>query len=417
MKISPPLDFSSNNAAAAGCMTGILRRFFCGSLRSSSNSREGEEGDGSHAGFGQEWKVEQRIMSSPCIVARLMGLESTPACPGAASELIGRSRSVKSLESWPGLPSGRSDRPHVWTSQSFREAPVYLRQENEEFLLLSFTPDDKEETVASNAMRHRVGFREIKERKSEDRAGVEKESRTPRRSGERKSKSRGVEKQLCHKENVAERKHEAEDSAVRSPKKDAHRKGCQGTEAADLIEPITDREMPLMSDRPSTAKKKLENTQGKVEPECSSQNSSPVSVLDLAYIDDDCSINSNSSSTEEEKQPKQQSSRTKLSSNFENVNCLSPNIDLVTFSRDGGTRSLDKESKRSSKPEQDCPEFADSWEKICRLAEEDLKNSTWISKEMWRLEGVEDLAPDLELEIMDLLLYEAIGEFSNHIAI
>ncbi|KAG1339090.1 putative transcriptional regulator ATRX [Cocos nucifera] len=418
MKFSSPSSssFDSRSNAAAGCLPGILRRILCGSLRS-SNSREGEEADEIDAGFGREWKVEQRSMRSPGIVARLMGLEAMPVCPYApASELIGRSRSTNSLESWPGFLSERSQSPPVRTSQSFREVPTYLRQENEDFLLLSFTPDDKEETMGSNGMRRGSRFREMKERKSEDGDRVKRETGSIE---ENKKKNRRDEHQHRRKKNVPRKtREEVEDSAVHARKKNVRRRGCQGTKAEDLIEPTEHMEMPIMLERSSIAKKKLQNAREKVESECSSQDSSPVSVLDLAYTDDDCCINDNSSPTlEEEKPTVQQSSRRKLSSNFENVSCLSPSIGFATVSKDGGMRSFDKESKRSRQPVQHCPDFSDAWGNICRRAEEDLKKSAWISKEMWTPEGVEDIAADLGLEIFDLLLCEVVCEFSNYNAL
>ncbi|XP_008793135.2 uncharacterized protein LOC103709513 [Phoenix dactylifera] len=406
MKLSSPSFDSRSNAAAEGCLSGILHRFLCGSLRSYG---DGEEADEVDAALGQEWrKAEKKATRTPGIVARLMGLESMPVCPCAASESIGRSRSTNSLETWPGFLSERSRCPPVRTSLSFREVPTYLRQENEDFLLLSFAPDDEGETMGSSGMRHGTRFREMKERKREITCVEEK-----------KKKKKRDEHQHRRKKNVPRRRHdEVEDSAVHSPKKNARRKGCRGTKAEDLIKPTKHAEMPKMLRSSSIAKKKLENAREKVESECSSQNSSPVSVLDLACADDDCRINNNSPSSEEEKQTAEQSSRRKLSSNFEDVSCcLSPSIGLVRFSKDGGVRSLDKESKRSRKPEAPCPDFSDVWGNMRRLGEEDLKNSPWISKEMWSSEGVGDIAADLGLEIFDLLLCEVVCEFLNCIAL
>nr|XP_010937856.1 uncharacterized protein LOC105057099 [Elaeis guineensis] len=418
MKISSSFYLPSNDAAADGCSSGILRRFLCGSLHR-NDCRESEQSHGINAAFGQEWKVEQETMPSPGIVARLMGLESMPVYPCAASELVARSRSTNSLESWPGFLSKRSHSPQFKTLQSFHETPTYLKQENDDFLLLSFMSDDREEAMASNGMRTRMDFREMKEKKKGGHKArvVEKKSRTERRIREKKNKNKTVEQQHGHKENLPERKHgEVKDSAVRrSRKKDVHSKGCQGTKAADSIQSIEQREMPIMLDR-SNLKEKLENARGKVELECSSQNSSPVSVLDLAYIDCDYRNNTNSPSTEEQKQPIRQSSRRKLPPNYENVNCSTPNIGLVTFSRDGGMSSLDEESKRSRNQEQACPDFSDILGKICRLAEEDLKNSTWISKETSRAQHFGEIAADLGVEILDLLLYEAVCELPNCIA-
>lgn len=294
MKFSSPSSssFDSRSHAAAGCLSGVVHRILCGSLRS-SNSREGEEADEIDAAFGREWKAEKETMGSPGIVARLMGLESMPVCPYAASELIGRSRSANSLESWPGFLSERSQSPPVRTSLSFREVPTYLRQENEEFLLLSFTPDEKEEMMRSNGMRQGTRFREMKERKSEDRDRVKREITSIEA---KKKKNTRDEHQHCHKKNVPRKRHDEVDSAVHSRSKNVRRKGSQATKAEDLIKPTKHIEMPILLERPGIAKK-MENARRKVESECSSQDSSPVSVLDLAYTDDDCCIDNNSPSS------------------------------------------------------------------------------------------------------------------------
>lgn len=118
---------------------------------------------------------------------------------------------------------------------------------------------------------------------------------------------------------------------------------------------------------------------------------------------------------EEQKQPIQQSSRRKLPPNFENVSRSTPSIGIVTFSRDGGIRPLDKESNGPRNQGQACLDFSDVLGKICRLAEEDQENSTWISEETSRPEHFGDIAADLGLEILDLLLYEAVCELPNYI--
>ena len=83
---------------------------------------------------------------SPCIVARLMGLDAMPAeAPHAQPPTpplpLRRSRSASSAEGSP-RPSPWDAQPRVVrASASLREKPAYLMQESDEFLLLSFSPE------------------------------------------------------------------------------------------------------------------------------------------------------------------------------------------------------------------------------------------------------------------------------------
>lgn len=95
---------------------------------------------------------------SPCIVARLMGLDALPPeAPPPHAQLqsqaqrtppLRRSRSASSAEGSPGpweWDRDRDTQPRVVrASASLRERPAYLRQESDEFLLLSFSPEDQD---------------------------------------------------------------------------------------------------------------------------------------------------------------------------------------------------------------------------------------------------------------------------------
>ena len=88
---------------------------------------------------------------SPCIVARLMGLDAMPAeAPHAQPPTpplpLRRSRSASSAEGSPrpspwDAPQEQQQPRVVRASASLREKPAYLRQESDEFLLLSFSPE------------------------------------------------------------------------------------------------------------------------------------------------------------------------------------------------------------------------------------------------------------------------------------
>lgn len=84
---------------------------------------------------------------SPCIVARLMGLDAMP--PEASHAQPPRTPLLRRSRSAEGSPrqcewdrDNTQPPPAVRASASLRERPAYLRQESDEFLLLSFSPDD-----------------------------------------------------------------------------------------------------------------------------------------------------------------------------------------------------------------------------------------------------------------------------------
>ncbi|XP_042425470.1 uncharacterized protein LOC122012877 isoform X2 [Zingiber officinale] len=120
----PPSPFRLNSNAGTGCVSAFVRRLLCASL-----------GGNAAGDSGAAQKKTQPV--SPSVVARMMGLDSMPVFPCASPE------------------SGRS----------LCEAPVFLRQENENFLVLSFVPEEKVERIGRKC--------KLKKRKEEFSSGVE----------------------------------------------------------------------------------------------------------------------------------------------------------------------------------------------------------------------------------------------------
>ncbi|XP_072980293.1 uncharacterized protein [Typha angustifolia] len=243
---------------AFGCLSGLLHRFLSGG--SLCNQNYNNRGKVNH-------NDEQTPTQSCSIVARLMGLESMPVAR-----------------------SGRS--------------PTYLiRQENEEFLILSFSPDDNCESFALE--------------------GIEGGKKTNKR------------------------------------------------------------------------KQDMENR---------SQNSwSPTSVFDHPNVDFDLFVEPESPVSDG---GEQQSSRRKLSSHLENNYC-SPSSKLEE-SPCGSEGMQPVDGKRK---------VASICEHVCRVAEEDLKRSRWVTLERWTSkEEAEKIAVVIGMEIFDLLLCEEASELSNYIA-
>lgn len=134
----------------------FLRRLLC--AHTAGNAADGGNTNTVHADVAalrrddgaaarkEEEEEEGATARSPCIVARLMGLDAMPT-PARDQQTLRRSRSASSAEGWSSpTPCCFGDAPRRrvvrTTSASFRDRPTYLRRENDEFLLLSFIPDD-----------------------------------------------------------------------------------------------------------------------------------------------------------------------------------------------------------------------------------------------------------------------------------
>ncbi|KAM0876747.1 hypothetical protein ACQ4PT_035966 [Festuca glaucescens] len=131
----------------------FLRRLLCadsarGGTGGDIGLRRGDDAAAAAAAFREKQEEVASPARSPCIVARLMGLDAmpTPPPPRDHQRTLRRSRSASSAEGLSPLPPTPccSPRPRVvrTTSASFSDRPTYLRRENDEFLLLSFSPDD-----------------------------------------------------------------------------------------------------------------------------------------------------------------------------------------------------------------------------------------------------------------------------------
>ncbi|KAJ0979356.1 hypothetical protein J5N97_014830 [Dioscorea zingiberensis] len=122
----------------------------------------------------QDNDQKKGITTSPCLVARLMGLDSMPVSPcSTPPSSISRSKSTSYLQSTRPVFFTTDQRVKT-SSVSFREVPTFLKQENEDFLVLTFNADDKE----SNSSRTKVDEKDhekIKERRRSSRRRLSSE--------------------------------------------------------------------------------------------------------------------------------------------------------------------------------------------------------------------------------------------------
>ncbi|KAM0948129.1 hypothetical protein DsansV1_C07g0075051 [Dioscorea sansibarensis] len=336
---------------AMGCLSGIMRRLLCHNAAARQAVREAKQVSRELCN-----EAEQKPAPSPGLVARLMGLDSMPVFPYTPPSSMGRSRSTSSLESWPLFLSGErcNESLKMRTSVSFREAPTFLRQENEDFLLLTFTSEPSEEKAKKE-------LKQVKEMKKE---------KVNRREDKKKIKHRG--RQI--NEELLSSKHKQRPSCKRHSRR----------KAVDSVRTV----------------KKTE-----VEVDFSSQNSSPDSVLDNAFRLDDKYY--------EDKKLVQRSSRKKLSSELDCLQRSTPRIKFNVVVDDGGLRSQSERRDRNNrmrkheKPGNDSPELR---ELTFRCADEEVKRSTWFSTENGKSEEAEEIAFVAAFHILDFLLHEVVND-------
>lgn len=203
MKLLPSPSFSASStssfdpnmctskSATASCLTGLLRRILCSrSLPTHPSDQITETSsilcDGRHQELIKSNEKLETTAATPGVVARLMGLESFPETSSVdmkvSANSISRSRSMNSVEF-----RGESDRMQgqhrrVKSTLSFREMPTFLEVENKEYFVLSF------ETIGSESKKVRS-----KERKCEVRSGELKEKRREKCKRKENRREKAVE--------------------------------------------------------------------------------------------------------------------------------------------------------------------------------------------------------------------------------
>lgn len=247
----------------AGCIHGILRRFLCFNTTLQTHpsdhfnaepaipcrSREDAESDSGEVSA-----------ATPGLVARLMGLDSMPMVNHKDLNFVRRTKSMDSLRD---VELVQMKHRHVKSTLSFRDAPTFLELEDEEFFILSFEGRGKNKDLRSKTRKCDLGFSEIKNGdKNQSRQSDKENQETYYVSGNNSKHLRTV---LCHN-------------------KDCQQNSCSPEIVMQQIKkPINKVETNGGRLR---KKKKDQNCSPvkKVETECDSENTSPVSVLEFSEL-------------------------------------------------------------------------------------------------------------------------------------
>ncbi|CAN6349589.1 unnamed protein product [Urochloa humidicola] len=349
-------------ASSSGFALDFLRRLLC--ARSAGNADDTPAAAPRGVAPPDHMLTPETEARSPCIVARLMGLDAMPTPPLP----LRRSRSASSAEGspspspWdaPPPPTPRAAR----ASSSLREKPAYLRQESEEFLLLSFSPEGGGDGRRGSDVAEELEFLLAAAAAAESTGcGV----RGP--EGLRKQRKNGHCRRLLFGNGEAA--------------------GCSSTGRR--------RRMPAA-------------------PECEAQNSSPVSVLEVRDAQEESSTSTTTSSSLEEAEHAEPCSATsdEVQNTFEQHNSRrKPHDDFHQFDNPSPARSSCHASRSSrerrnrrvvNKAEVIAQDVTGIWQPICRLVEEDLKNMEWL------VQDGANVVAEMESGILDHLIREMMDE-------
>ncbi|KAE8039280.1 hypothetical protein FH972_011708 [Carpinus fangiana] len=419
----------NSKSAAAGCLAGILRRILCSGNLPTHPSDQIREADSVVCDKDQELKAAKECIerfeasASPGIVARLMGLDSIPEINNLLHERskpnsISRCRSMNSADQLAGLDSMQGQHRRVKSTLSFREMPTFLELENENFLILSFETGGENKELRSKGKKSETGFGELKQRRAERRKNGE--NRAERVSEKRKKKTKNnkgcqeANKKVLNDLNEPEKQSKRisdngkskGSSITRSLSKNSHEKPYVSSEAVKTSKPVKHKEVfhgRKLSERKKTSLCVVQNT----ESECSSEDSSPVSVLDFGHFLTDPEILISESSLADSK------SRRKLSPELENHKQQSARKDSNLIGDELKTKKVEGKYHGAKKKECQSQNYVDMWDEISRLTGAELVGSNWVYRKMWKHEDFEDIGVNFELEILDQLLDELVGQLSG----
>ncbi|XP_061347134.1 uncharacterized protein LOC133292715 [Gastrolobium bilobum] len=392
----------NSKSATAGCLTAILRRILCsGGLQTQpSNTIRELDSMSMASGNVHELKGKQKTEAStttapPGIVARLMGLESMgEANPSSLS----RSRSMNSVNYLGECKRMQGLHRRVKSSSSsFCEVPTFHLLENENFLVFSFENGGESKEFKSRGSKKETSSAESKQ-KREERRELEKNKR---------------KKGHVEKENLSRRVSDMSSVNVGNDVKlefantlplfnVSSEKEHMDSEALRFSQPVKRNEV---TNAEKVKKRKKGTTcykEKKVETECSSEDSSPVSVFDFER---------EASGTEVDSFGVSMSWRRKLSPELENDQLFTLHSNSNLMIEEGKVKAIENNKhEESKKKEKQSQEYVDIWGEICRLAEDELVGSSQLEERTKKQGDFESVSADFESEIFDHLLNELIDQ-------
>ncbi|XP_027337473.1 uncharacterized protein LOC113851198 [Abrus precatorius] len=411
-RASSPSSSSTNNldptmcnskSTTSGCLTAILRKILCSDGLPRDPSDQKTEFDSLdalvsskdhhlEAKHSVEGAATTTITTTPGIVARLMGLESIeiPCVPKPSS--LSRSRSMNSVD-YLGECNGMEGHKKVKSTLSFREAPTFLLHENDNFLVFNFENGGQSREFKSNGRKRETGCAELKQKVLKER-GELRENKSEKVNDEKgKHSKKRVSPKPCRNDGKLQ-----EITNSSHPLKALNEKQkCFDSEAVKLSHIINRKEV-VVGEKQKRKKRRKKKTichpENKIEIECKSEDSSPVSVLDFER--EPCgTVGLNS--------------RRKLSPELENDQHFLQRSDGNLMIDERKVKAIENNKYEGSKKiAKHSHEYIGVWGEACGIVENELgaSNHAWTNKQG----DLDEISADFGSEIFDHLLNEVVEQ-------
>ncbi|CAJ1806166.1 unnamed protein product [Sphenostylis stenocarpa] len=348
-------------------------------------------------------------VTKPGVVARLMGLDSLPSTNLVPStntpDSVPRSRSVNFVDYLLKFDTSQANHHQVKTSASFREVPAPFDQHNNkktnrDLVVLYWDSGSEDHKVESLLRIPEMGLEESRQRKKQgsknkEIVGVTKEKNLIKRKKISKFKNEPRVVPLKHGSKVRnhnEAKVLAPVSAFSKSCSSNRRKGTNGPSGSRTSSTLPNKQKKVLSEPKQSKKPRKQQSTKKIETECSSENFSPISVLndyDFSFLYGPDFPDYTSSLTP------------KTEWEFSRELFLDDNV--------GNRASKDKEySSPDINNKKEC--LSELTVKLCKCTENDLTESDFTRKHMCEGENYEDICWEYEHKILDILLHEFVNE-------
>lgn len=377
-------NFFNSKRATSGCFRGVLRRFLCfNSLPTHPSDHLKEASNEYDYKYCTNGMENADASATPGLVARLMGLDSMP--------MTDLQMSLKSVRRCRSMDFGREVElkqgkgRHVKGTLSFRDAPAYLELENEEFFILSFEGGDENNKLGSKTRKSDLDLSEKKPRRTENK----------RRQSVQENIQVSDKKQLQSR--LVTHRNSKDPSKVLCPIKNYH----ENSQSLKVVK-TPDR------GRLRKKKKKKQNCSPvkKIETECDSENSSPVSVLDFAEFPIEFEV---PTSVKNSRLTSSNSRRT-LFEELESYKKSSSLISNRLIVDDLEVKKTEDKCAIFWKKDYQSQNYAEMWGQVCKFAEKDMRQTKWMMySEIWDLE---EITTDIGFQILDQLLLELVDQVS-----
>lgn len=267
--------FYNSKRCTSGCIRSVLRRFLCfNSLPTHPSDHLKESSNECDYESGTHEAEDLNSSATPGLVARLMGLDTMPMTDfGDSKTNFNPVRRCKSMDFEREKELKQRKGKHVKGTLSFRDVPGYIELENDEFFILSFEGDDDNKNLVSKTRKSKhISEKKAKRSENKRRQCVQENDKENQENvglaGDKKLLSKMVNSTNSKEPNKVLGQINENSQCLDIVKK--------------ISKPTYNKETPERGRLKKNKNKKNSSPIKKIETECDSENSSPVSVLDFA---------------------------------------------------------------------------------------------------------------------------------------